>query len=71
MKNCLLAAKGLAETGNVVKLVLDNSVVLPLECSQIENQVAVPVGGSETGKVREGDKFFKSYMDEGYAVIRF
>lgn len=72
MRNCLLAAKGLAETGNVVRLVLDNSVVLPLESWETEGQVTISDSGCGAESAgAEGENVFRNYMDEGYAVIRF
>ncbi len=64
MKTCLTTAKGLAESGNVVKLILDGITVLPLESESEVNEFSIP-NKSENGNL------LGHYMEKGYAVIRF
>ncbi|MFP4164248.1 MAG: hypothetical protein ACLFQB_04535 [Chitinispirillaceae bacterium] len=69
MKNCLSTAKGLAQSGNVVKLVVDNTAVLPLE-----NKENDKTGEKNCGvECARGDNqlLFTEYLEKGYAVIRF
>ena len=76
MRKCMTAAKGLAESGNVVKLVLGDGVILPLEGSVAVSCGDTSVAAEEKKGVHflKGDRelsSYRAYLEKGYALIRF